>query len=222
MVKMNSNYTAFCSWSGGKDSCLALYRAMKQGIKIKYLLTMFTESGLRSRSHGLKPEIIKKHSEILNIPLICGKATWEDYEAVFKEKLLELELLGVNCGVFGDIDIDANRQWVVKACQHTAIKVLHPLWQESRREIIEEFLELGFKAIIVTVNTNYLDQKYLGQELSKYLISEFTNLGIDPCGEQGEFHTVVTDGPVFQQPLELIIGKKIKHDSYYMLDLYLR
>ncbi|WP_066496847.1 diphthine--ammonia ligase [Abyssisolibacter fermentans] len=216
---MNKENNAFCSFSGGKDSCLALHRALKEGIKVKYLFTMFKEDGQRSRGHGLKPEIIKKQAELLDMDLIYGEATWEDYENVFKEKMCLLEKEGAKIGVFGDIDIDDHREWVVKACDHTEIEVYHPIWQESRRKLIEEFVDLGFKAIIVTLNGDVLSKDYLGRVFDKTLIKEFEQLGIDACGENGEFHTIVIDGPIFKEPLKFARKDVIKIQNYYMLDL---
>ena len=216
------NKITFCSWSGGKDSCLAMYKAMQQGYQLKYLFTMFQEDGSRSRSHGLKPEVMVKYAELFNMKLISKKATWNNYEQEFKQAMTELENLNVKAGVFGDIDIDDHRKWVVNACSHTNIEVIHPLWQEKRRNIIEQFIDNGFKSIIVTVNTDYIAKEYLGREFTKELIKEFEDLAIDPCGENGEFHTAVIDGPIFSQPLQLIKNKEIKLNNYYMLDLNLQ
>ncbi|WDV46664.1 diphthine--ammonia ligase [Clostridiaceae bacterium M8S5] len=209
----------FCSWSGGKDSCLSLYRAIKKGIKVEYLFTMFKEDGLRSRGHGIKPEIIKKQSELLNMNFISGEATWQDYENVFKQKVTMLEAKGLNIGVFGDIDIDDHRQWVIDACRHTNLEIYHPIWLENRRDIINEFVDLGFKAIITTVNSEVMSKDYLGKVFNKELIKEFEEIGIDACGENGEFHTLVIDGPLFKEQLELKKGEIIKVGNYYMLDL---
>lgn len=213
------NNTAFCSWSGGKDSCLSLYRAMQQGIRVEYLFTMFTEDGQRSRGHGIRPEIIQKQAELLNMKFIYGQATWDNYEEVFKTKMLELEGRGVNIGVFGDIDLEKHRQWVIGACKHTSIKVVLPLWQNQRRDIIEAFIDLGFKGIITTVNNDVLANEYLGVEFNKSLIEEFEQQGIDACGENGEFHTIVVDGPIFQEPLRLQYKEPLKVQNYSMLDL---
>ena len=216
---MKKTYKGFCSWSGGKDSCLALYRSMKKGIKVEYLFTMFTETGERSRGHGLKPEIIKKYAEILDMKLVYGEATWGDYEALFKEKMTFLEKEGINIGVFGDIDLDQHREWVVEACGHTNIEVCHPLWKEKRRKIIEEFVECGFESIIVSLNADIMSKDYLGRKFDKSLIKELEDQGIDACGENGEFHTAVIDGPIFKEPLSLKHKEIIKVQNYLMLDL---
>lgn len=218
---MNKEYKAFCSWSGGKDSCLALYRALKKGVKVEYLFTMFNEEGSRTRSHGLKPEIMKKYSELLNMNYIHGRAKWGEYEKVFKEKMIDLEGEGINMGIFGDIDLIEHKEWIHNALKHTNIEVFHPLWQEKRSDVIEEFVDCGFKSIINTVNGEKLSKKYLGRIFDKSLIKEFEELGIDACGENGEFHTVVIDGPIFKEPLKLKQKEIIQIDKYWMLDLEL-
>lgn len=212
---------AFCSWSGGKDSCLSLYKALEKGINVEYLFTMFKEDGTRSRSHGLRPEIIKKYAELLDMNVVYGQATWANYEEVFKEKMSLLESKGINMGLFGDIDLEENRQWVIKACSHTKIEVYHPLWKEERRNIIEEFVDSGFKSLIIAVNTDVMPKNYLGRVFDKQLISEFGELGIDPCGENGEFHTVVFDGPIFKHSLKLKKKEIVEIQNYSMLDFEL-
>ncbi len=155
---MKKEYVAFCSWSGGKDSCLALYRALKKGIKVEYLFTMFNEEGSRTRSHGLKPEIIKRYSELLDMKAIYGNASWGEYEKVFKEKMIELENKGLNMGIFGDIDLIEHKKWIHDTLKDTNIEVFHPLWGEKRKDIIEEFVDSGFKSIINTVNGDKLSK----------------------------------------------------------------
>lgn len=216
---MNDKLKAFCSWSGGKDSCLSLYRAIEKGIDVKYLFTMFKEDGDRSRGHGIKPEIIKKQAEVLNMDFVSGCASWSSYEEVFKDKVSGLQDKGMKMGIFGDIDIQDHKDWVVSACNHTELEVYHPIWQESRKSLIEEFVDLGFKAIITTINGNIISKDYLGKVFDKKLISEFEQMGIDACGENGEFHTLVVDGPLFKEPIRILEKEIIKIDNYYMLDL---
>ncbi|MFD3155433.1 diphthine--ammonia ligase [Haloimpatiens sp. FM7330] len=208
-----------CSWSGGKDSCLSLYRAIKQGGKPKYLLTMLTENGDRSRSHGLKIELIKRQSKALGIPILFGQASWKDYEQVFIENLKALKSKGCTLGVFGDIDIDDHKKWEEDSCNSANISAYLPLWQEPRKKLVEEFIDSGFKAIIVTIKEGALDKKFLGRTLNHDLIREMEDLGVDPCGESGEFHTVVIDGPIFELPVKVHIKGCIYHEGYWFLDM---
>jgi len=195
-----------CSWSGGKDSCLALYRALKAGARPAFLLTILQEDGTRSRSHGLEPGVLQAQALSLEIPLVTRNASWSDYEAVFSATLQELKAAGVKAGVFGDIDLEDHRLWEEKVCGAAGIEACLPLWKTPRQALLDEFLTCGFEALIVVVNGEKLAGAYLGRTLNRELLREFERLGIDPSGEEGEYHTVVTSGPIFSAPLRLEIG----------------
>jgi len=218
----NQNSPFFCSWSGGKDSCLALYRAIKEGGRPRLLLTMLTEGGERSRSHGLHITVIENQAEALGIPLITRSATWNDYEREFISALCELKKDGIESGVFGDIDIDDHRKWVERVCSSASIKPYLPLWEKARRGLLEELLEAGFTITIVAVQDGVLDKRFLGKVLNASVIEEIEREGIDASGEEGEYHTVVTDGPIFSHPIHLEIGKQVLHDGYWFLNVSVR
>ncbi len=207
-----------CSWSGGKDSCLALYRAMKMGQPLK-LFTMFEETGMKSRSHGLSMELLRMQAEAIGLPHETRAATWGAYEAEFISALKQFKQEGAEAAVFGDIDIEEHGRWEEKVCCAAGLKACLPLWQEGRRALVEEFLNLGFKAVIVTVNEKMLNHKYLGREVSRELLAELEQEGVDLCGENGEFHTAVLDGPIFRHPVDARPGKILRHDGYGFLSL---
>jgi diphthine-ammonia ligase len=211
-----------CSWSGGKDSCLALYRAMQAGAEPSFLLAMLREDGTRSRSHGLRREVLQAQADRLGIPLVTKAASWADYESIFIAALQELEAAGVEAGVFGDIDIEEHRSWEEKVCAAAGLEAHLPLWQADRQALLGEFLMLGFEAVIVAVNGEKLDQAYLGRVLDLELVREFAELGIDPCGEEGEYHTVVVDGSIFARPVRLQLGDRVFRDGYGFLDVVTR
>ncbi|MDD5014838.1 MAG: diphthine--ammonia ligase [Atribacterota bacterium] len=210
-----NNKTFFCSWSGGKDSCLSLYYALKQGGVPKKLLTMLIENGERSRSHGLPLNLLKKQSESLNIPLSTYATSWEDYETNFITALREIKESGINLGVFGDIDIEDHKKWVKKVCNKTNILEYLPLWKKPRRKIVQEFFDNGFKAIIVAVKDKLLDKELLGRELDKSLIRILGKKGVDLAGENGEYHTMVTGGPIFKSDIEYKLEEKIFFNGYW-------
>ena len=212
----------FSSWSGGKDSCLALYRADKQGIEIPYLFTMIEEGGERSRSHGLRLELLRAQAEALGKTWEFRKATWGDYETEFLGYLREKHAQSIRVGIFGDIDLDAHRGWVERVCQMEKLEAMLPLWQESRGDLIREFIRAGFVARIVTIDTKRVPERYLGKKFTEELIAEFEAMGVDACGENGEFHTVVLDGPNFLHPIEVEDGETIAIDSYRQLDLIIK
>ena len=213
------NRTFFCSWSGGKDSCLAFYRAVGQSGRPRFLLTMLTEDGQRSRSHALPINLLQKQASALGIQLIVRSTSWDDYEKTFISTLLEFKKDGVQAGVFGDIDLEAHRQWTQRVCSVADIQSYQPLWKESRRDLLDELVGAGFKATIVAVKNDVLDKQFLGKTLDTDAIREIEKTGIDICGEEGEYHTVITDGPIFSTPLELNTKKQILRDGYWFLEV---
>jgi len=209
----------FCSWSGGKDSCLSLYRALQEGHNLRLLLTMLIENGERSRSHGLPVSVIEKQASSLDVPLVVCPASWENYEEQFIHTIKNFRQQGIEVGVFGDIDLDGHKSWVERVCALVSIKPYHPLWKEPRRSLLMEFIELGFKAVVISVKDGVLDKSFLGRTLDERLILEFESLGIDASGEEGEFHTVVTDGPIFSFPVDLEFKGQVLHDGYWFQDV---
>lgn len=207
-----------CSWSGGKDSCLAFHLAAQTG-KPMALLTMFDEDGTRSRSHGLRPELLQAQAEALGLPLHMGRAGWEGYEAVFLAELAKLRAAGTTAAVFGDIDLESHREWEEKVCGATSLACCLPLWKEARRALLEQFLSLGYRAIIVATKESRLDPSLLGRELDLATIAEIEAQGCDACGEEGEYHTAVVDGPLFLQPIRVSPGARSQHSGYWFLDL---
>src|SRR5690606_23615914 len=194
------------SWSGGKDSALAYYRAVLAGDVPVVLLTMFEEDGSKSRSHGLPIGVLEAQAERMGLPLEIGKADWNGYEQEFVSQLKKLKNEGVEMGVYGDIDLEDHREWVLKVSREAELQVSHPLWGEPRRELLEELIAEGFKAVITVVDTARMDPKFLGREFTPRLIEELEALGIDACGEEGEFHTVIIDGPIFVEAVPVVFG----------------
>ncbi len=208
-----------CSWSGGKDSCMALYYAVKNGGIPRSLLTMCIENGDRTRSHGLAPGIIKAQADSLNIPLTTVNTSWNDYEENFINILKTLKISnGINSAVFGDIDLEEHKEWEDKVCRKAELTPFLPLWKINTELLLKEFLNVGFKAVIVAVNEKKLGKDFLGRELNHAIISEFKKHNVDPCGENGEYHTVVIDGPLFSKSIGLKKGRISKHSGYYFLD----
>jgi len=209
----------FCSFSGGKDSCLALYQVMCQGAKPGYLLTMLDENGEKSRSHGIPKILIEEQAKSLNIPIIFRQATWNNYEKEFISALREIKQKGVNIGVFGDIDIQTHRDWVKRVCSTCEIKAYHPLWQKNREELLDEFIKLSFKAKIIVLKSENLDKSFLGREIDYKTVADLKAAGVDASGENGEYHTIVTNGPIFSSEIPVKEIKRIDHQGYWFLTL---
>ncbi|NQU81268.1 MAG: diphthine--ammonia ligase [Bacteroidetes bacterium] len=192
-----------CPWSGGKDSCYAMMQAMQLGYQPKVLLNMLNENGKVSRSHGLPLEILKQQAGQMNLPLVTIPTSWNDYERNYIKKLRQLkESYKLESAVFGDIDLQLHRDWEEKVCEASNIKALLPLWKRNRKELVLEMLDSKIVCMIVSCNTT-MGEKYLGKMLSKELIDELEQIGIDTCGENGEFHTLVVNCPLFKRRISL-------------------
>lgn len=211
---------AFVSWSGGKESSLALYRAKREGVNILFLLNMIAEDGKYSRSHGIKADLIKAQAEAMGIPIIQRATNWENYEREFKDTVMSLRKEGINSGVFGDIDLEQHRDWVERVCREIEIKALLPLWGEERENLLNEFINLGFKAFVCAVNPSFLDDRWLGREIDFEFIRDLKSLGgVDLCGEKGEYHTFVYDGPIFKERVKFSLGKKLLKDRRWIIEI---
>ncbi|WP_461612925.1 Dph6-related ATP pyrophosphatase [Clostridium sp. Marseille-QA1073] len=219
---MNKEIKFVASYSGGKDGMLALYRAIKSGYEPASLLTTYNESANRSWFHGVPVEVLNKVSQLIDIPLELVKTgAGDDYAKDFEKALLKLKDNGVNACVFGDIDIQAHYDWCDSRCKATKIKSIFPLWNESRKELVYEFIESGFKAVITIVDSSRLSEKFLGKTLTKELIKEIVAEGADICGENGEYHTFVYDGPLFKEPVNFKFDEIIRNGNYSILPLSL-
>ncbi|MDD5676361.1 MAG: diphthine--ammonia ligase [Kiritimatiellae bacterium] len=219
-----SNALFFSSWSGGKDSCLALHRACMAGAKPACLLTIICEDGLRSRSHGLRRDVIAAQATALGIPLLTRCATWAGYEAAFVDALHAIRAKGIQGGIFGDIDFPPHREWEEKVCAQAGLIPYLPLWGDARPALLREFIALGYKALIVRINESKLSREFLGRTIDAKIIGEFQKIGIDPCGENGEYHTIVVDGPIFSGPLSVTIGSRLDTEcsGYCTLDIHVQ
>ncbi|MGQ9375138.1 diphthine--ammonia ligase [Acinetobacter tandoii] len=209
------------SYSGGKDSSLALYQAMQMGEAVA-LIVMLEEQGLKSRSHGMSLDIIHAQANAIGLPIFTASATWQDYESHFIQLLQKAQILGAETLVTGDIDLMAHAEWNQSVCDKSQLSLCMPLWQRPRLDIVQEFISLGFQSIIVTVNLNLgMKIEDLGQILTLDYIQELVARGIDPCGEAGEFHTTVINGPIFKHALNIMKSDILYHENYAFLPLEL-
>ena len=189
---------AITSWSGGKDSCLALWRTQKLGMTITHLLTALDESGLKTRSHGVSKALILAQGKALGVQNEFISASWQNYEQDFITMLQELHAEGITHAIFGDIDLIPHREWEEKVCREANMTAVLPLWNENRLSLVNEFLDLGFKARVTCVDDRFLDEPFVGVEFDAKFIASLPE-GVDACGENGEFHTFVYDGPNFSE-----------------------
>ena len=213
---------SICSWSGGKDSCYALMQAVKSGYRPAVLLNVLNEEGKISRSHGIPLPILEAQAARTGWPLHAISSSWQDYEANFTAALQQLKkkynALEV---VFGDIDLQAHLDWEEKVCAAAGLEACVPLWRRNRKELVTEMLQSGIRTIIVSCNET-MGSQYIGQELTLDLVYELEAIGIDPCGENGEFHTLVLDCPLFSKPLTIEVTDRLYHDKYWFAKLELK
>lgn len=207
------------SYSGGKDSILALYRAIRMGmIPLALIITYNTDLG-RSWFHGVPEPVLEQVSNSLGIPIRLIKTSGQDYGENFKRELLALKELGAEACVFGDIDIEGHLAWCSNICKEAGIDACFPLWQESREQLVQEFIAEGFTANLTVVDTARLSDKHLGMVLSEEVMSSIAAEGADVCGENGEYHTFVSDGPIFNHPVPFSYGAKIQQNNISVLPI---
>ncbi len=217
---MKKQMNAFCSWSGGKDSAMALYRSLNSGVTVSYFLNTITEDGKYSRSHGIKSEIIRSQADALQTPVLQVPTTWDDYEENFRAAAKSLKAKGIDTGIFGDIDLEPHRQWVERVCAEVGITPLLPLWLESRQVLLNEFIEAGFQAVITATESSIMGDEWLGRTIDQTFIDDMASRpDIDLCGEKGEFHTLVTDGPIFKKKLTILGSEPAKINKHWFLNI---
>jgi len=209
----------FVSWSGGKDSCLALHRTLRSGFRVDFLFNMLEEDGLKSRGHGLRKDILDAQTKAIGIPIIYGKATWEDYEKEFTKIIKDLKSQGIEGGIFGDLNIQEHRDWVEKVCNEVGIKAFEPLWDEKYGTLLNEFIKKGFEAVVVSAKSDIIGVEWAGHSFNWEFIEYLKNQSLDLCGETGEYHTLVTYGPIFKKRMKILESRKIMDENKWVLDI---
>ena len=212
------------SWSAGKDSCLACYKAIKQGYIIKYLLNFISKEHKRCCFHGMESNLITLQSELIGIPLVQKEVSpdMQKYEEEFKEAVSELKNNGIEGMVFGDVYLDEHKDWIERVCKDLNIRPLEPLWNIQAEKVLEEFINLGFQAVVVSCKADLFGKEFVGRYVDKGLIDELKSKTICPCGENGEFHTFVVDGPLFKKRIKITRAKPVLNRGfwkYWFLDI---
>lgn len=211
----------FATWSGGKESALACFEAKQMGLEVSYLVNMITEDRKRSMTHGLAPRLLWLQAQAIGIPIVQKRTVWKSYEEDFKNVVSGLKKDGISGGVFGEVDLKEHRDWDERVSRELEIRPYLPLWEKDQIELLEDFIEAGFKAIVVATKAELLGKEWLGRKVDGDFIRDISNLKelITPCGERGEYHTFVFDGPIFKRPVEFIAGKRILKNERWFLQL---
>ena len=212
----------FC-WSGGKDSAMALHALRSAGdSRISALLTTVTEKYDRISMHGVRRVLLDRQAESLGLPLhpvpIPPQCVNSVYEERMKEALEQHLAEGVRHVAFGDIFLEDLRVYREKNLAQVGMQAVFPIWKRDTKELAREFVRLGFRAIAVCVDPRVLDASFAGRELDASFFADLPP-GVDACGENGEFHTYVFDGPVFKTPIAVRTGEKVVRDGFYFCDL---
>lgn len=207
----------FVSWSGGKDSYLSLLKAREAGMQPGCLLTFVGKNGY-SMSHGLPVELLAKQAQALGLPQVLEQVTWEEYADSFHRASCALRTKGFTGGVFGDINLPEHRSWIEKACQRAAVNCYLPLWGLPEEDILAELLSRKVELLIVALRKDLLEEKWLGRLLDAQFIQELKNKGLSLCGEAGEYHTVVINGPLFRERLDIAFSGYRSVEKVLFLD----
>lgn len=211
------------SWSGGKDSALALYEIQRRPeYEVVSLLTTLTEDYDRVTMHGVRRVLLERQAESLGLPLeqilLSKEASNEEYESKMQAMLAKFRQAGVASVVFGDVFLEDIRKYREDNLSKIGMKAIFPIWMRDTAELAQTFVDLGFKAIVTCVDSKILGKKFAGRMIDDPFLAELPS-HVDPCGENGEFHSFVFDGPIFKRRIPLTVGQIVSRDSFYFCDL---
>ncbi|MEN3013370.1 MAG: diphthine--ammonia ligase [Endomicrobiia bacterium] len=220
-MRKNKKYAA-CCFSGGKDSTLALWYAIKSCYDVRYLINFASLKFRRSSFHGVPCELINLQAKLIGIPLLqyFVESDNDSYEKTFNEMLKKLKSLKIKYFICGDIYLEEHPNWIKKQCKKYNLKLVEPLWKKKPEDILEEFIESGFKAKVVSVNAKVLPKNFVGEDLNYEFIKKLQKYRVCLCGENGEYHTFVYDGPIFTHKIEIleteIVYKKTFWSAWFL------
>lgn len=205
---------AYLNWSSGKDAAVSLYK-LRQGneYSVEKLLTTVNTRVNRISMHGVREELLQMQAESIGLPLhtisLHGEISIEAYNEIMEREIQKLVNKGFTHSVFGDILLEDLKTYREKQLKEIGLDTVFPLWHENTYHLLKEFINLGFRAIVVCVNANKLDKSFCGRELDDSFLEDLPK-GVDPCGENGEYHTFVFDGPIFKKPIPFEIGEIVQ------------
>lgn len=208
---MNPKISCIFNWSGGKDSSLALYHCLNNPeLDIKYLVTSVNDSVNRVSMHGVREELLIKQAKAIGIPLyqirLPEMPGMKEYDEMMHFHMLKMKMEGITHSIFGDIFLEDLKKYREDRLAEVGMKAIFPLWKRDTKELIEEFLDKGFKTVIVCAQSHI--HQFVGRVINKTLIAELPP-EIDVCGENGEFHTFAFDGPIFKEPVLFTNGERV-------------
>ncbi|MGH1519623.1 diphthine--ammonia ligase [Chryseobacterium sp. JK1] len=204
---------ALFNWSSGKDSALALYTLLKDDqYEVTTLLTSINQEFQRISMHGVHVSLLEQQASSISIPLVKmelpKEPSMEEYQKIMSTTMAEMQAQDITHSIFGDIFLEDLRQYREEQLNRIGMKAVFPLWKQNTSDLIHEFLSLGFKTIVTCVNGIYLDKSFAGRIIDQQFLDDLPE-NIDPCGENGEFHTFTFDGPIFKHPIQFEIGETV-------------
>lgn len=207
---------AYLNWSSGKDAMFALHKAKESGdFSVEKLVTTLNTDFDRVSMHGIQKKLLEHQAESLGIPLhlipLQGDISMEDYNTSMRKHTSELKKEGFDTAIFGDIFLEDLMEYRKNQLQEIGLKGEFPLWKQDTNKLAHDFIALGYKAIVVCVNAKLLNASFCGRIFDKKLLDDLPE-NVDPCGENGEFHTFVFDGPLFRSPVNFTVGEKVLRD----------
>jgi uncharacterized protein (TIGR00290 family) len=206
-------------WSGGKDSALALARARALGFQVDRLLTLYDSATERVRFHATRVQMLEAQVAAIGIQLRAIPTTWADMEAILRRELRSLVEDGFTGVVLGDIHLADVRAWYEERITAAGLEHIEPIWGEPPGLLLNEFVDSGGRAVVTCVDLTKLDETWLGRVIDETFVAEIENTGIDPCGENGEYHSFAFAGPVFVDQLAWAPGARRSEGGFAQLDL---
>jgi len=206
-------------WSGGKDSALALARARREGRQIGCLLNFIDDATRRVRFHATRAELIAAQADAIGVELRQRATSWSDFDAAFREALTALAADGYAGLIFGDIHLADVRAWYEERVRAAGLEHVEPLWGEPPTKLLEEFVLGGGRAVITCCELAKLDETWLGRVIDRDFLADIAGVAIDPCGENGEYHSFAFAGPAFRAPVAWSAGPRRTEAGFVQLDL---
>lgn len=206
-------------FSGGKDSTLALDRAVRQGLNVEYLVNIFNKDTERVRFHGFKKEIIQKQAESLGLGLVQAGSSNNNFEEIFLKGLSRIKEKGISGVIFGDIHLKDVKEWFEERVVKAGLEHIEPIWMDPPEGLVKEVVNRGYEITITSVDLATAKSEWLGKVIDENLIKQFMDEGIDPCGENGEYHTFVSNGPLFKKSIKFKLGPVRKNATHHVIDI---
>jgi diphthine-ammonia ligase len=211
---------AIATWSGGKDSCLAAHQAVLAGYEVRFLANTVARDSGRVRFHGILADVIRLQSEAVARPLLQQETDPDTYEREFKDNVRRGLGDDVTSVVFGDIHLQHCLEWATRVCDELGVELVEPLFGRDPKQVLADFIGAGFEAIVVSTQADLMGKEWVGRRIDRTFLDDIVaRSDVDPCGENGEYHSLVLDGPLFSRRLEITESEPVLRGGYWFLDI---